>query len=354
MIISKTYSQRVSLFIILFLTGLFLFAENDVANPDKNPVNVSVNIYFNRILNINTIDESYQIDGYMELSWYDESMKYEPIKRGEKSSMIYVNDQVTELINSGLWFPTCEMKNVQGKREINNMKIEIEPNGRLIYTERFYGTFSSNMDYKKFPFDKQKFNVVIESFSYDKTMLSFTDPKFFPLIKDSKNLLDTWEIDTILAKIEDVEYEEFSESAYQINAYSRVSFEIIAKRMAGYFIWQVFFPLMIIIFASFLVFWIKDFSTQIGIGFTLMLTVVAFNFYSASILPELPYNTFIETTIIIGYIFIFFSILAVVVNHRINLKRGKDEENKLLIISRYMFPAFYFLSMLLLYVKFYH
>ncbi len=45
--------------------------------------------------------------------------------------------------------------------------------------------------------------------------------------------------------------------------------------------------------------------TQLEIGFTLMLTVVAFNFYSASILPKLPYQTFIETAIIVGYVFIF-------------------------------------------------
>jgi hypothetical protein len=42
--------------------------EATLTPPGELPVNVSINMYFNRILNINTIDESYEIDGYLELS----------------------------------------------------------------------------------------------------------------------------------------------------------------------------------------------------------------------------------------------------------------------------------------------
>jgi hypothetical protein len=345
--------QVFTLLLVFVSFHSFSIRETMIAPPGKLPVEVAINMYFNKILNINTVDESYQIDGYLELSWIDESKKFETEDQFSRS-LIYENDQAIELMNNELWFPTCEMKNVQGKREINNLNIEIRPNGRVIYTERFYGTFNSDMNFKKFPFDTQIFNVVIESFSYDKTIMTFTDPKLFPLIENSQTLFAKWVIDTLGTRMEDVKYEEFSSVGYQTNTYSRVVFEIEAKRLSGYFVWQVLFPLLIIIMASFLVFWIKDFSTQVGIGFTLMLTVVAFNFYSASILPQLPYNTFIETIIMTGYSFIFLTIIAVIVNNRVNEKREKEQEIHLLNYFRYVFPVFYFIVMFILSYQFYH
>jgi hypothetical protein len=57
-----------------------------------------------------------------------------------------------------------------------------------------------------------------------------------------------------------------------------------------------------IVVASWIVFWISDFGNQLGTAFTLLLTVVAFNFYASTLLPRLPYNTFIEIAIISGYV----------------------------------------------------
>lgn len=344
------------LFTLLLAFASFHAAEaraTKIAPPGKLPVEVAINMYFNKILNINTVDKSYQIDGYIELSWVDESRKFEDENRSTRS-LIYEGNQATELMSDGLWFPSFEMKNVQGQRDVNNQRIEIRPNGRIIYTERFYGIFNSNMNFKRFPFDTQHFNIAIESFSFDKTIMTFATPKLLPEIQNSLTLLDCWIVDTLGSTMEDVSYEEFSATGYQTNTYSRVVFDLRAKRMAGYFIWQVLFPLLIIIVASFLVFWIKDFGTQIGIGFTLMLTVVAFNFYSAAILPQLPYNTFIETIIMTGYSFIFLTIIAVIINNRINEKRDKEQENQLLNYFRYAFPVVYITVMFVLSYQFYH
>lgn len=127
--------------------------------------------------------------------------------------------------------------------------------------------------------------------------------------------------------------------------WSRVEFEVKATRLSGYFVWQILFPLIIIIMASFVMFWIRDFGTQIGVGFSLMLTVVAFNFYSASILPKLPYNTFIEYIILVGYIFIFLGIIAIIINYRLNGDSREENKYPLLKWFRYLFPLIYLLVM---------
>jgi hypothetical protein len=127
-----------------------------------------------------------------------------------------------------------------------------------------------------------------------------------------------------------------------------LTFQIDANRKSSYYLWQVLFPVIIIILAFFSIFWIKDFGTQIGVGFTLMLTVVAFNFYSSSILPILLCSTFIEYVILIGYIFVFLCIIAVIINHRINDADEKKDKIPLLKYFRSLFLLLYVLIIAIL------
>ncbi len=335
--------------IILFIFSLFYFQgysfEDQITIPttDNGPIELSVSVHINNLFNVNTVDESYQIDGYLMISWIDERLKFD--HKTPTGTIIYENDQLDDLTQNGIWFPSCELINIQGTRQTHNRSLEIQPNGKVVYDERFNGTFGSDMYYKKFPFDTQRFKVVVEPFSYDTRYLVLTNLKLYPEIEESSRLLDKWDIKKMNARIENIEYEELEDLYNHPIYYSRAVFEIEAKRLSGFFVWQVLFPLFIIIMASFVVFWIKDFSNQIGIGFTLMLTVVAFNFYSVTILPKLPYNTFIETIIIAGYLFIFLSIIAIIVN---SLLQSKLKKLNLLKLFRVIFPLFYLTTMVIL------
>jgi hypothetical protein len=346
----EPFLYKLQLIMILLFCGISAFSENEnlIYPPENLPVEISVDLYINKIYNINTVDETYQIDGYLQYSWVDERLKTD---EGELTSghQVYENDRATDLIHSEIWFPAFELMNVQGENETPNISLEIYPDGKVIYYERFFGTFSTYMNFRDFPFDSQSFKVQIEAFSYDSHHLIFTNPKLF-FEKTSNSFVEKWEIiDTTAAIVEQPYAEGTSENSF----YSRVEFEIYAKRMTGYYLWQVLFPLFIIIMASFVIFWIKDFGTQIGIGFTLMLTVVAFNFYSTSILPELPYQTFIETIIIVGYVFIFLGIISVIINYRIfGDKKENMGNNKLMRTLRFLFPLTFFAALIYMFFLF--
>ena len=132
-----------------------------------------------------------------------------------------------------------------------------------------------------------------------------------------------------------------------------MSIEIRATRRPGYFLWQFFLPLGLIVAASWLVFWIHDFSDQLATTFTLMLTVVAFNFYTATLLPRLPYNTFIETVIISGYVCIFLTIVAILLAHVIGLKWSDTAAKRVLASCRTLFPLGYAASIVLIITAFF-
>lgn len=339
----------VCIFILLLSVQLVVGQQQLYNSTTNKPLEVAVNLQINKIYNINSVDETYQIDGYFMYTWKNErAIAY--LKDSLTNSIIFENDKAREIINSKLWIPAFELINVQGSTERPNIRIEIYSDGTIEYEERFFATCSSNMDFKKFPFDSQTYQVAIEAFSYGSSKVMFMNPKLFLEDDHGDYLGEDWAFVSSEVRVITKKYEYMDSNANsEKNVYSRVIFEVKAKRLSGYYEWQVLFPLLIIILASFSIFWIKEFGSQIGVGFTLMLTVVAFNFYSASILPKLPYNTFIEYVIIVGYIFIFLGILAVIINHRINGEEKKENKIPLLKHFRYGFPLVYTIIMIILY-----
>lgn len=348
-----SYIRPFVLVCFLLLAPSFSYGQQDTQqHSGAGPLEVSAALYINKIYNINSVNETYDIDGYIYYSWVDERALFRP-KDSLAESIIYENEQAKELMKSGLWVPAFELINVQSSKENPNIRIEIHRDHKIEYVERFFDTFSTEMDYQKFPFDSQKFKVEIEAFSYNQSKLIFTNSTIFPKLDDEnlfKIISEDWKITSLKDTIITNSFEYYDELGEE-KSYSRVVFMVEADRVYGYYLWQVLFPLLIIILSSFSIFWIKEFSAQIGVGFTLMLTVVAFNFYSASILPKLPYNTFIEYVIIVGYIFIFLGIIAVILNHRLNGSSEEKEKISLLKHYRYGFPITYALIMVTLYVS---
>ena len=358
--VCKVYNSAINyirLFVlvcVLLLAPSFLYGQQGIQqHSGADPVEVSATLYINKIYNIDSVNETYQIDGYMYYSWIDERVVFSA-EDSLAESMIYENERAKELMKNDFWIPAFELINVQGSKEDPNIRIEIHRDHKIEYVERFFDTFSTDMDYQKFPFDSQTFKVEIEAFSYDQSQLIFTNSELFPKL-DNENLSgiisEDWKITNLKDAITTNSFEFPNNESEAKKTYSRVIFMVEAERIYGYYLWQVLFPLMIIILSSFSIFWIKEFSAQIGVGFTLMLTVVAFNFYSASILPKLPYNTFIEYVIIVGYIFIFLGIIAVILHHRLNSTNEVKDKIKLLKHCRYGFPVTYTLIMMILFIN---
>jgi tellurite resistance protein TehA-like permease len=79
------------------------------------------------------------------------------------------------------------------------------------------------------------------------------------------------------------------------------------------------------------------------VGISLMLTLIALIFYSATILPKLPYNTFIENVITSGFIFISAMILFAIINH--NRLNAEPEKSDLRIVLKIAFPLIYLIIM---------
>ena len=92
-----------------------------------------------------------------------------------------------------------------------------------------------------------------------------------------------WTISQVEANVDPLYLDVFN------SYHSAFNFSISAKRQSGYYIWKVIVPLMLIVFMSWTVFWIdpSNLGPQIGMSATSMLTLIAFQFAMANILPKL-------------------------------------------------------------------
>jgi hypothetical protein len=325
---------------ICFVCILFnCFVINAFQLPkNKFPVRIDVEIQINKIYDINTVNETYIIDGYLVANWVDTTTE------NVEEPIIYENILLEKKVANGFWMPAFEFINVIGDREISNKRVILNPNNIVTYNERFRAVFSEVMDFKKFPFDTQTFSIQLEAFSYDETKLFFSDAKINKHWEVS-GMSEEWEVLNKKIHVNSIEYPHLDKNKPLV--FSRYNLEVRAERKTNYYIWQFILPLILIIILSWTVFWMTGFSDKLAVGFTLLLTVVAFNFKSATVLPKLPYKTFIESLITLSYLTIFISILLVV----FGTYYTKDNKNltfsKLMKISRYVIPILFILLVLL-------
>jgi hypothetical protein len=128
--------------------------------------------------------------------------------------------------------------------------------------------------------------------------------------------------------------------------FTRYVLEIEIAREAGFYIWKLFLPLIILVAISWSVFWMTDerFSGRTRISATGVLTVVAYQFVFAEGLPRVAYLTLLDQCMIGS-----FGLLAVTVLESLLVDRAnrEDPEKALRIdrTSRWLFPTVYALML---------
>lgn len=121
-----------------------------------------------------------------------------------------------------------------------------------------------------------------------------------------------------------------------------------AERKSGYFVVKVIIPLILIVMMSWLVFWIdpKEAGTQISVGITSMLTLIAYRFAVDTSLPRVSYLTRLDYFILAGTFLVFSSLIEVMATSSLAKKDRYERALTIDYYSRLLFPlAFLLVSM---------
>ena len=266
-----------------------------IASPSSEAVPVKVSIVVVDVESINDATQSYIADFVIDYSWEDSRL-------GEKAQA------AGGLCRFGLneiWNPAIQIVNQRRVFTRLPQTVEVNASGKVLYTQRYYGTFSSPLDLRQFPYDKQRIPISISSlYDSSKVKIVMGDDS----IETSDRLsLPGW-----------IKQGTWSESSYySLNSDGKEA--ILSEGVGGmvftrdvrFYHWKVVLPIVLIVMMSWSVFWIdpKQIGPQLGAGTTAVLTIIAFLLNLRGVLPPISYLTKIDYFVYISLSLVFLAYL---------------------------------------------
>lgn len=333
----------------MFLVAMFLigqprggaaqeFSADALTRPySDGPTRVNIDIQFH----VNSIDErtgTFEVDARLYAVWQDDRWA---ISDGNDETLSFFGDAAAELLKTRLWWPYFEITDAAAPREQMSLAVEIAPDGRIAYSERFSVLISQDFDLWDFPWDEHIIEFSVESFRLGKSEMVFVGEE------------PTWQFD------ESQEWE-FAVPEIRVDeepdaVFSRATWDVLATRKSLHYVTKIILPLVLIISIGSAVFWMNLDTMHLGdrlsVSLTSLLTVVAFDFVTSDGLPKLGYSTSLDYILILAYV---FSALAILENVRASRLHSAGEVDKALGLDRvfrFAYPPLFLLAVALIWLR---
>ncbi|HUU22567.1 MAG TPA: hypothetical protein VM389_08530 [Phycisphaerae bacterium] len=316
--------------------------------PQKGnaPERVAFFIYVLDIDEINAHEQNFAANVVLRLRWKDQRLAHP----GPGPRIVPLE---------ALWHPNVVLANRQALvRTPFGEVLTVNPDGTVLYRQQYVGPLSQRLRLHDFPLDRQTFTVQFAITGMRaEDMELVPDPALGGLIPGgpwaatAPSTQGTPEnpVGGGMAKVlslpdwEIVSYKTESRP-YQVSealAVPGFAFEFVARRHVAFFIWQGMLPLALIVMMSWAPFWIdpSKVELQFGIAGSTVLTLIAYRFTLARLLPALPYLTRMDLLTIGGTILVFLSFLEVTMTSVLVRGQRAGAARSLDKVCRFLFPA---------------
>ncbi|HVN63567.1 MAG TPA: hypothetical protein VMT58_02935 [Candidatus Binataceae bacterium] len=319
--------------------------DNSLLSPPggfEKPIDLDIGLHIVNIAAIDEVAQQFNIDAYFHLRWKNPRLAYSP-KGPDDQERVFQPGEV--------WIPKIEILNGAAPRKTYDISIRATPDGTVYYAERLHAVISSRFRLERFPFDSQTLLVLIHPFLVDKPRLVFhldrnaawTASEF-----TSYTSLAQWQLKGAKAKVDVA-------PTYGGMTVPEFRFEISVQRHSSFYLWKVFLPLTLMVVLSWAAFWISpdDLQSQLQVGVTTILTVIAFAFAISATMPRVPYLTYIDGFFLQCYIFVFIAILELMIVHVAHRSdRSRDLGLRIRRMSRFIVPIAFAISNIWLATRF--
>lgn len=333
--------RRIGLTLIFFLSVLFIhsaFSETLSRNLPKNlPVKVKIGFSIDDVIDINEKKETITFDGILSLQWKDPRLAFTPTREYDPEKH-YTDDNATKKINS-IWHPHIILVNLRGSPDMYASFLTIKPSGVVTYVKRFIATIENQMDFTKFPFERQEKIFSFQSLNYNANQVQLVrmperEGFFHP------DHLEEWELIRSHINVKNVVNPLFNEK------FSRYTLALDYQRQAEYYFFQTLLPLFLIVSFSFCIFWMMEdpIVNRAAITLTAILTIVVFEWQIFRILPHIAYLTFLDVLILFSFLVVVLTLFP-----SIGYNFTKKENRPILVkLCRWGFPILYILGILII------
>lgn len=278
----------------------------DRPNEGNGPTYIKIGIYVYDISYINDALQTFYAKVRLVARWHD------PRLAGNQ-------DEIRQFHIDKIWNPSIELINTRDVSKKYTDTVFVDEEGQVIYSQTYSGTFTVPLNLSDFPLDSHQLKILIRSYYRPEDVKIFID-KNLTGWADVLSIPD-WTVSNGEAKV--VPY--FLKEQNREQAQMIFSFQIV--RSLGFFLWKVVIPMSLIVLMSWGVFWISAdrLEARVAISATAFLTLFAFQFAIASLLPKIGYLTRMDRYTMLCYIFSLMALIETVV---VNIKSGKDDLKK--------------------------
>ncbi len=259
------------------------------------PTTVNILIYVIDVDVVNSADQNFAASVYYQANWNS------PILRHKGPGPL-----IRE--TTGIWTLRLTIVNQQQAWSSFPNTVEISPDGDVVLRQKIWGWFSQPLDLRDFPLDRQTLKIHIIAVGLLESQVALT-----PLVKEHGR-------SSAIAK--QFSLPDFKVVSWKAWPQPYVPFEgqvgipgfvmeIDVQRQTNYYVWKIIFPLCLIVIMSWIPRWIDptQIGANIGIAATSFLTLVAYLFAVAHLLPRVSYFTRMDQFILLSTLMVFISLL---------------------------------------------
>ncbi len=319
-------------------TAALAFAPSDEPTQ-AHPAVVRVGILIRNIIDIDDVNENWEISGLLIASWIDRSLRF----RAGARSHVYRG------LSAGMWKPDFEFTNEERPTTFRFVDLYAEPDGTIVYTQMFSATLSSSLNLRRFPFDSQVLPVVVQASGddLDRTILR-PDSQDSALSNRSYAGVSQWSPVSLTENLGTV--------VGSASAAKDVEFGLKVRRNPRSYVLKFIVPLLLLVIISWITFWLshEEFKTkdQLQSAVSTLLIVVAFNITATNILPRTEYITYIDALLFVCFIFVMISIGTIVVTHLLQIKKSEQRALKVRRLAGVILPLAFLIAQIILFFGF--
>lgn len=336
-------------------------AEQAESKPNPNGVTeVEVDVWGISIYDIDDRNATFEVEAYLSSYWSDERLAFDPGETGYDLRVLQ-GGAVSEALKTEIWWPGFEIIDARKPRDIMQRSIQINEYGDVDYYERFSVAITQPYDLYYFPFDRHPISFSVGLWHYDTDRVKFMEPAAGrPSNEPVDWLPEEWTVEegeggvavrigsTFCSVSQDMHCGDNLQcptgESCEDSGYNHTTVELEIVRDPSHYLTNIVLPMILIVLISSAVFSMSFRTThlgdRLGVSFTSVLTVVAFDFVTSERLPTLPYSTVLDNILTVSYIFLAINVLQNVIAARVNDHNPKAAE-RLDRLFRWGFPLIY-------------
>ncbi len=321
-------------------------------NPPASPTVVKVGVFLADILDLDEVDETFQIELVTVAEWDDPRLAFDPAAEGTETKLFQGQFQFNEVFAG--WWPQFVIVNEIGAGDISAIQIEVRADGRVRFLEARNVTLETPMKLQPFPFDTQTLEARMVAFGnnsqevlleVNEQMLGATEEH---VMENGRVNIAQWRL-LNLDMVSGLSSQRYYGEARPV---SELLFTVTLQRESASVVWKVILPLIILVLLMWAIFWMEvdNLSDRLNVAFIGILTIVAYQFLIEGSMPRISYFTFTDTVLLYSFLVMCLSVLESLALTSLCKAGHKATAERVDHVARWAFPLIYFSGLMASYL----